>query len=159
MEIWKQIEDYEDYEVSSYGRIKSKKHNKERILKDRADGSGYYQVVLLKDGIEKSFKVHKLAAKAFIPNDDATKNIIDHIDRCRTNNNINNLRWVTKRENRLNSDVRLQPMYGIRNHGIKYKVQMNIAGIITYLGCFETLEQAQNVRDNYLKDKSIYMVS
>jgi hypothetical protein len=157
METWKNIEGYDDYEVSSCGKIKSKKHNKERILKDRTDGSGYYQVLLLKNGIEKSFKVHKLVAIAFIPNTDISRNIIDHIDRCRTNNNISNLRWVTKRENRLNSDVRIQPMYGICMKGIKYKVQMNIAGTMTYLGCFKTLEEAQTVRDSYLKEKSLYM--
>lgn len=44
-------------------------------------------------------------------------------------------------------------MYGITIHenmSKKFKVQMNISKVMTYLGCFHTLEEAKSVRDNFL---------
>jgi len=152
MEIWKKIEGFPDYEVSNSGKIKSFKRGKQRILKDRPDGCGYYQVILLKDGIEYSKKVHKLVATAFIPNDNAIeKFLVDHIDRCVTNNCVENLRWVNRSENRLNSYQKTLPMYGITMYkNKKFKVQLNVSKVMKYLGCYDTLEQAQCVRDNFL---------
>ena len=152
MEIWKDIDGFPDYKVSNLGKVKSLKWNKERILKDRPDGCGYYQVILLLDGKEYSKKVHKLVAIAFVQNEDPDgKSLVDHIDRCVTNNNVNNLRWVNHSENRLNSKQTILPMYGITMYkGKKYKVQMNVSRVMTYMGCFETIEEAQDVRDNFL---------
>lgn len=152
MEEWRIISDFPDYQISSYGRVKSLKWNKERILKDRINGCGYKHVVLLKDGIETTLRVHQLVAGAFIPNTQPQdKFLIDHIDRCTTNNNITNLRWVNRSENRLNSYQSILPMYGITMYkGKKFKVQMNVYRNMVYLGCFTTLEEAQNIRDNYL---------
>lgn len=66
MEEWRSIDGFLDYEVSNMGRVKSLKYGKTRILKDRPDGSGYFQVILCLDGKEKSHKVHRLVAEAFI---------------------------------------------------------------------------------------------
>jgi hypothetical protein len=152
MEIWKKIDEFPDYEVSNSGKIKSNKWGKERILKDRPDGCGYYQVILLKNGIQHSKKVHKLVAISFIPNESPTeKFLVDHIDRCVTNNRVENLRWVNRSENRLNSHQKMLPMYGITMYkNKKFKVQLNVSRNMTYLGCYETLEEAQRVRDNFL---------
>ena len=152
MEEWKNIDGYADYQISSLGRVKSLKYGKERFLKERPDGCGYFQVILCKNGIEYSYKVHKLVALHFIPNDDATnKFLVDHIDRCVTNNSVNNLRWVNRSENRLNSKQSTLPMYGITVTKFgKYKVQMNVSRVMTYLGVCSTLEEAQLLRDSYL---------
>lgn len=152
MEEWKHIDGYTDYKISSLGRVKSCKYNKERLLKERPDGWGYFQVILCNNGIERSYKVHKLVALHFIPNNDPNgKFLVDHIDRCVTNNCIDNLRWVNRSENRLNSNQSTLPMYGITTTKFgKYKVQMNISTVMTYLGCFSTLEEAQILRDSYL---------
>lgn len=97
MEIWKDIEGYEDlYEVSDEGRVRNKKTG--RILKPGKDSCGYPQVILCKDGTTRSFSVHRLVAKAFIPNPD-NKPEVDHIDKNRSNNNVDNLRWVNHQEN------------------------------------------------------------
>lgn len=153
MEEWKNIDGYIDYQISSLGRVKSLKYGKERFLKERPDGCGYFQVILCKDGIEHSYKVHKLVALHFIPNENTIdKNLVDHIDRCITNNSVNNLRWVNYSENRLNSYQVQLPMYGITNTTFgKFKVQMNISRVMTYLGCYSSLKEAQEVRNNHLR--------
>ena len=120
MEIWKDIEGYEGlYQVSNEGRVKSvervvmrcngrPKTISERVLKPWLDkkGKGYFNIDLWKDNICKKFKLHRLIAKAFIPNPD-NKEEIDHIDTDTRNNKIENLRWVTRTEN-LNNPITLE---------------------------------------------------
>lgn len=94
-EIWKPILNYEGlYEVSNWGRVKSIRFGKERILKPGTNKYGYSIVILCKNGKVKSFSVHRLVAEAFIPN---THNYpcVNHKDECKTNNNVNNLEWCT----------------------------------------------------------------
>lgn len=107
-EIWKPIEGFEGYEVSNLAKVRSleryvKSGNHLRyippkIKKQRLDGYGYYKVALCKNNITYNVAVHILVAKAFIPNPD-NKPCIDHINTIRTDNRIENLRWVTHHEN------------------------------------------------------------
>ena len=103
MEEWKDISGYEGkYQVSNTGRIKSLKDNhgnyREKILKPGKHRDNYLMVVLCKDGKEKTYSVHRLVAETFIPKIDG-KTHVDHIDGNRQNNNVNNLRWCTHKEN------------------------------------------------------------
>lgn len=100
LEIWKDIKDYEgSYKISNLGRVKSIKFNKEKILKQSLTKNGYYRIELrdFNKGINK-FYVHRLVGLVFINNPDNKKEI-NHIDKIRTNNNANNLEWVTHAEN------------------------------------------------------------
>lgn len=97
-EIWKQIDDFPDYFVSDKGRIKSIKNGIEKVLNGWVKDNGYRYVMLCKDGIQKSFQVHRLVAMAFIDNP-LNKPCVNHIDNCRVNNNVKNLEWVTYKEN------------------------------------------------------------
>ena len=95
MEEWKDIQGYEgDYQVSSYGRIKSFKKNKEKILKPQMHYKGYEFITLLKNGISKKYKVHRLVAEAFIPNPNNYP-VVNHKDENKSNNNVKNLEWCT----------------------------------------------------------------
>lgn len=97
-EVWKDIKGYEGiYQVSNFGNVRRVK-----MLKQYYDESkGYNVVCLSKNGNSKVVKVHQLVAKAFIPNPD-NKSCIDHINTDRTDNRVENLRWVTQEENRNN---------------------------------------------------------
>lgn len=94
-EIWKDIEGYEGfYQVSNYGRVKSLKFGKEKILKHRRNTFGYLEIVLCSGGKPKSFKIHRLVAKAFIPNPNNLPQI-NHKDENKENNCEWNLEWCT----------------------------------------------------------------
>jgi Response regulator containing a CheY-like receiver domain and an HTH DNA-binding domain len=87
------------YEVSNFGnirRIDNKKTKKPFLVR------GYSAIKLCNGGKYKNFYVHRLVAQAFIKNM-FNKPEVDHIDTDKTNNNVNNLRWVTRKENMNNS--------------------------------------------------------
>lgn len=96
-EIWIPISGYEDlYSVSNYARIKSNKI----IMKTSL--SGRYEGVTLSNGKEKFFNVHRLVAKAFIPNP-LNKPFVNHINGDRKDNRVKNLEWVTESENTIHA--------------------------------------------------------
>lgn len=143
MEIWKDIEGYPNYQVSSEGRVKSLNYNrtgKEKILKSRKKRNGYLEVTLCKDGKPKTFTVHRLVVQAFILNPE-NKPCIDHINTDCTDNRVENLRWVTQKENcnnpltikkrRLANIGNKNPMYGKcgkLNHKSKPILQFTLDG-------------------------------
>lgn len=105
-EIWREVKGYEGYyEVSNIGNVRAL----ERIVcngrispaKDvtkRKDNYGYYHVGLNKNAKETTRRIHRLVAQAFIPNPEK-KPFLDHINTVRTDNRVENLRWVTPKEN------------------------------------------------------------
>lgn len=96
-EIFKAIEGYEGlYEVSNLGNIKSLRKN--IILKPQKSNVGYLFVCLCKDGIQKNFTIHRLVAKAFLPNPNNFPEI-NHKDEIKTNNNVGNLEWCDHKYN------------------------------------------------------------
>lgn len=98
-EEWKPIKGFEDYEISNKGRVKSLKYGKERILK-YGYRNGYKIVSLNKENTKQTFKIHRLVAEAFIPNNDPINKIfVNHIDENKENNDVSNLNWMTPSEN------------------------------------------------------------
>lgn len=92
MEIWKQIN--EDYDVSSYGRVRSNKYNKTKILKPVIIGHGYLLVQLRINNMYKKCLIHRLVAKAFLP--DYSEDLqVNHKDENKLNNNAENLEMCT----------------------------------------------------------------
>ena len=91
-------EKYEDYSVTNFGEIISHKRKKDRVLKPGDNGRGYLGVVLSLNGNLKFTKIHRLVAKAFCKGY-SPKLEVNHIDENKTNNNANNLEWVTQKEN------------------------------------------------------------
>lgn len=84
----KQIVGYDNYYITKDGKVYNKK--KERYLKITQRPSGYCVVNLCKNGIYKTFYLHRLVAEAFIPNPKC-KPCINHIDENKSNNNVSNL--------------------------------------------------------------------
>jgi len=108
---WKEIEGYEGlYKVSDTGRVKRMErevvrkdgavmHYKERELKPWSTRKGYQRVELSDaDKNRKKFLVHRLVAEQFIPNPDNLEQV-NHIDGDKSNNNVENLEWVSNYEN------------------------------------------------------------
>ena len=98
-EIWHWVKGYENiYQISNLARVKSFQKGKVKILQPILNNSGYLSVRLYKNGKSKVLKVHRLVAENFIPNP-KNKPEVDHIDGCKINNAVENLRWVTSSEN------------------------------------------------------------
>jgi hypothetical protein len=95
-EIWKDISNYDNYKVSSFGNVKN--NNTGRILKPSKIG-GYY-CVGLSNVKTKTFSVHRLVAVAFIENPEGRPDV-NHKDKNKLNNNLSNLEWVTAKENNI----------------------------------------------------------
>ncbi len=165
MEVWKTIKDFEDYEISNYGRIKSlpKKlknkfgfyYSKEKILNSNI-GFGGYRFQKIKN---KTFSIHRLVAEYFLikPID---KNIVNHKDLNILNNNYLNLEWVTNRENTHHyekSQKRTSKYIGVcfdknRNMWIS---KIKIQGKTINLGRFKKEIDAYNKYKEYAKLKGL----
>ena len=108
-EIWKDIKGYEGlYQVSNLGKVKrlvGKGCKKERIIKPNLV-RGYCQVRLSKDGIVKPLYLHRIILETFNPVEGMDKLDCNHRDENKENNCLNNLEWLSRKEN-LN--------YGTRN--------------------------------------------
>lgn len=102
------------YEVSSLGRIS----NYRKIMKTYTINSGYQAVKLYKDGVKKSFLVHRLIALAFVPNP-LNKPVVNHIDGNKLNNAASNLEWVTTLENITHAKETGLTTYNVPSKGVK----------------------------------------
>ena len=93
----KNIKGYEGlYGITSCGKVWSYKIKK--FLTPGVNNDGYLYVNLYKDGKGKKYSVHRLVAEAYIPNPDNLPQV-DHIDNDKTHNYVNNLQWITHKDN------------------------------------------------------------
>jgi len=100
-ETWKDVVGYENlYKISSLGKVKSIARNTTsgELIKISSYSSGYLYATLLKNGIAKHYKIHRLVAEAFISNSE-NKPYVNHINCVKSDNNVTNLEWCTPREN------------------------------------------------------------
>ena len=120
-EEWKEIPNTKGYYISNFGRAKIDKSQKypNGTIKEKddfyIDKDGYYRFSYRTLDGKNSFEpVHRLVAKLFIPNDNPKKFQVNHIDSNRYNNRVDNLEWVTPKENVYHSF-----MYGNRKKSLE----------------------------------------
>lgn len=107
-EEWRDIKGFEGcYQVSNFGRVKSlprerRLGNNIIVLPERflstSNCRGYKRVVLINMYSKRNAQVHRLVAEAFIPNPE-NKPQVNHKDENPSNNHVDNLEWVTSKEN------------------------------------------------------------
>lgn len=146
------------YQINCLGVVKSLERYdeagrllKEKILKNQLDVGGYYCIKLLKDNTRKHSKIHKLLYIVFVGNYDKRYFEIDHIDRNRLNNKLENLRLVSCRNNHNNRTN--QSLHGccVCKFGNKYRTNICINNKLLHFGMFESQEDAHK---KYLEIKS-----
>lgn len=112
-EIWRPVKGFEGYyEVSNLGKVRSvERYVKQsnhlryvppRIKKENVSRHGYPFVTLCKNRRSRHYLIHRLVAEAFIPNP-KNKPYVDHINTNPLDYSIDNLRWVTAKENANNN--------------------------------------------------------
>jgi hypothetical protein len=111
MEVWKDVVGYEGlYQVSDRGNVRSvdryvphktfgKKFCKGVVIEPKTTNAGYLRVNLCKENRYKSFSVHRLVAEAFLSACDVAGLQVNHKDENKQNNSVENLEWVTRKEN------------------------------------------------------------
>jgi hypothetical protein len=134
------------YEVSSLGNLR----NGEDIIKQTLCKDGYKKYIYFHEGRLQYLSIHRIVASTFIPNPDK-KRCVDHINRKRSDNRVENLRWATHQENSLNTKSR-QHSTSDKNIYLlngKYNVQIYRKDKKFNKLC-NTLTDAIKERDSYL---------
>jgi len=98
LEIWKTLEDFQDYQVSNLGRIKISKLGVQKISKCSLSTKGYQSVSLVDEYKYKRIRIHGLVAIYFIPNPE-NKKTVNHKNGIKWDNRVENLEWCTHAEN------------------------------------------------------------
>jgi hypothetical protein len=94
-EIWKSISEFPNYEVSTLGNVRNIVTGK--VLNPSVKG-GYFHLTLSHNKLSKSVKIHRVVAIAFIENPE-NKSDVNHKDKNKLNNKLENLEWMTRKEN------------------------------------------------------------
>lgn len=149
MEIWKDIDGFDNYEVSTFGNVRNKKTG--HLYLNYDNGHGYLCVNVKIDKKQFNWLIHRLVAQAFIDNSD-NKPEVDHKDGNKSNNNVNNLRWATSVENKYNTQ-RMRNAKHITKTKYGHNVQVYINGKRINKHT-RTMDEAIIIRDTLLEQRN-----
>jgi len=155
MEEWKIIDNYKNYQISNLGNVKNIKTNK--LLTPYLHNAGYYKVDLCENYKRNKYYIHRLIAISFIPNPNNLQEV-DHIDKNKSNNSINNLRWITHNNNAYNQNKKknsTSKYRGVSKGNNAWVVTIKINGKQNYLGTFKTEEEGAIVFNDFIKNHNL----
>lgn len=140
----KVIEGFENYTISDDGIVTNIKTNKNKTGTSNHAGNGYLYVDLYKNNKAKRFYIHRLVAKAFIPNPE-NKPQVNHKDGNTKNNTTSNLEWVTALENVEHASKVLNVLSAYKNANEKRKKKVAQIDINTnkVVNIFNSMLEAQ----------------
>lgn len=155
METWNIVIDYPNYLLSNLGNIKNNTTNK--LLKPSLHKSGYLVVQLFRNGKRKVVRLHRLIAQTFLGDVDDTK-YIDHLDRNKLNNVLENLRVVTPLESVLNRGIWGKSKYKGAYYNEKrkdWRSQIRVDKKLINLGYYKTELECALAYNKYIEDYSL----
>lgn len=140
METWKDVPGTNaEYQVSSEGRVASRKYGKWRVLRQCRDGNGYFRVRAQTGGRRYTYKVHRLVALAFLGPPPTPAHEVNHKNGIKTDPRSENLEWVTRSENLQHAfDLLGRESPRGEAHGRSKLVEVEVRGIRTQLAAGKT---------------------
>jgi len=140
-----EVRGYPNYLIYPDGRVWTKRRPKVKggFLKPPTTPGGYLSVTLRNEGKYKTFTIHRLVATHYLPNPDNLE-MVDHINRDKKDNRVENLKWVTRSQNGHNSKIRDRNKLQHKNispHN-EYFVYQKYVNTIRYHKYFKTLKEA-----------------
>ena len=147
MEVWKVVDGFKDYSVSSMGHVKRTTYGRGlaragRVLKLRLTKDGYLYVSLYGS---KKLRVHRMVAKAFVSNP-KHKPEVHHRDKKKTHNIPRNLMWVTRSEH----EKLEKKSWHLSGRGVHFIARLGKWAAQyqrIWLGCFSTKKEALRARE------------
>ena len=141
-----EVVNYANYTINPDGTVYSK--NYKRCIKPFLNDKGYLRCELCNEGNTRKILIHRLVAEHFIPNPNNYTQV-DHINHIRTDNNVSNLRWVTRRQNQHNRVNNVENInIHLRRNGT-YRVEIKYQNKKIFDKTFDKLEDAILARDNF----------
>ena len=158
IEVWKGIPEFESYQVSNLGNVRSLNYNRTKQTKNlklKINSRGRRAVNLSKNGINKAnCKVHQLVSMAFLNHKPCGhKIVVDHIDNDKLNNRLYNLQLITSRENSSKDKKGTSKYTGVHlaKGRKKWRSSIRINGKNKHLGVFTDEKEASQAYQNELK--------
>ena len=156
-ETFYELKEFDNYMINKNGEIYSKKHKK--VMKQFISNKGYYYLKIRKDNKSYSKLIHRLLGLQFLDNSNNLP-LIDHKNRNKLDNNLNNLRWVTRSENCKNLGMREDrevKYIGVRK--VKNKIKKPYRSETTFnnkkyhVGYFDSEEEAYEAYKKFNLEK------
>lgn len=159
LEQYCRLKDFPNYAISNWGRIINIK--KQTILKGTLRKTGYVFATLYRGDKYSAHSIHRLVAQSFIRNPESLSEV-DHIDRCKSNNLVSNLRWSTGTDNMLNRDhnnlknglptsSQYRGVHRKNKNSNRWQCQITIDGEKKHIGMFDSEVEGAKAYNDYIE--------